>query len=177
MPENKVCHSLPTVLDIEASKFDKEGFPVEVGFIRSDGFCYCCLIKPQSGWTNWDAEAEKVHGISRNILDNCGSKVKDVARILNQHLAGYNVYSENAGSDSAWLEDLFKEAEIKMEFKLSALPELLTDSQKTAWQTTRQRVEKMLGLRRHRASADARVIQMTFQLSADSQACNSQHVA
>lgn len=172
------AHShLPTIIDVEASKFGRGSFPVEVGFIRSDGFTFCRLIKPQKSWTNWDEEVEKIHGISRQALQTQGQSVRDVARELNEQLAGKRVYSDAWGQDFAWLSNLFEEAEIIMSFKLESLSSLLTDAQKKIWKDTRKKVEEMLGLGRHRASADARVIQMTYHWTAGSSACRSPHAA
>ena len=168
---------LPTIIDVEASKFGRGGFPVEIGFIRSDGFTFCRLIKPQQSWSNWDDEVEKIHGISREDLESHGEDVRDVARALNEHLAGSLVYSDAWGQDFSWLSNLFEEAEIIMAFKLESLGAMLTDAQKKIWHDTRKRVEEMLGLERHRASADARVIQITYHWTAGSGACQSPHAA
>ncbi len=168
---------LPTIIDVEASNFGQGGYPIEVGFIRSDGFSYCRLIKPQNDWTHWDAAAERVHGIPRQVLENRGQEVQVVAAELNEHLSGSTVYSDAWGQDFAWLSNLFEAAETVMEFKLEPLTALLSDCQKSVWHPTRKRVEHMLGLRRHRASADARVIQMTYHWSNGSQACQSPHAA
>ena len=157
--------NLPTIIDVEASKFGQGGFPIEIGFVRSDGFSYCCLIKPQPNWTHWDLKAEQVHGISRQILQEKGKSAQEVAHSLNEYLSGCQVYSDAWGQDFAWLSNLFEEAGTMMDFKIEPLESILSDAQKLVWHQTRKRVEQMLGLRRHRASADARVIQMTYHWS------------
>jgi hypothetical protein len=35
----------------------------------ANGHKYCSLILPEPDWTHWDAEAEKVHRIARDVLD------------------------------------------------------------------------------------------------------------
>ncbi|OZG74572.1 hypothetical protein BTA51_06125 [Hahella sp. CCB-MM4] len=170
-------HGLPIVIDVEASGFGQGSYPIEVGFIGSDGASFCSLIKPQSSWTAWDPEAAKVHGLTREILADRGREVSDVANMLNNHLRGETVYSDAWGQDYAWLSLLFEEAGILMEFKLEALNSVMTESQKNVWHQTRKRVEQMLGLRRHRASSDARIIQMTYHWSDGSELCKSHHAA
>ncbi|WP_157496762.1 hypothetical protein [Hahella ganghwensis] len=173
--ESKSC--LPIVIDVEASGFGQGSYPIEVGFIGSDGASFCSLIRPQQHWTAWDTEAAKVHGLNRDVLSERGREVRDVANMLNHHLAGETVYSDAWGQDYAWLSLLFEEAGVSMEFKLEPLSSVMTESQKNVWHQTRKRVEQMLGLRRHRASSDARIIQMTYHWSDGSELCKSQHAA
>ena len=169
--------SLPIIIDVEASGFGQGSYPIEVGFIGSDGASFCSLIKPQPSWTSWDIEAAKVHGLSREILEVRGREVVEVANMLNHHLSDETVYSDAWGQDFAWLSLLFEEADKRMAFKVEPLSALMSESQKSVWHPTRKRVEQMLGLRRHRASSDARIIQMTYHWSDGSELCKSRHAA
>jgi hypothetical protein len=55
-----------------------------------------------------------------------------------------------------------------MQFRMSAIELLLEEQQLALWQVTKQRIETILDLPRHRASNDAVVIQRTFlQLAND----------
>ena len=153
---------LPTILDVEASSFGNGSYPIEVGFIRTDGFCYCSLIKPQPNWTTWSESSEKVHGIARTQLLDSGQSVSIVAAELNQYLDSLTVYSDAWGQDFSWLSYLFDEAGLNMNFKLEPLSALLSEHQKHIWHSTRSKVEEKLNLRRHRASSDAKILQLTF---------------
>jgi hypothetical protein len=153
---------LPAVLDIEASGFGRDSYPIEVGFVLPDGESFCSLIRPAPGWTHWDPEAEQVHHISRDTLFKHGRGVDEVAALLNDRLAGRTVYSDAWSHDYTWLAVLFEEAGRVPSFKLESLRKLLTDSEAAAWHdaTTRQRAESAMP--RHRASSDAKLLQMTL---------------
>jgi len=47
----------PAVLDIEASGFGRDSYPVEIGYVLPDGQTWCTLIRPAPAWTHWDATA------------------------------------------------------------------------------------------------------------------------
>ena len=79
--------ALPCVLDIEASGFGRGSYPIEIGFVLPDGTAYCTLIVPDEGWTHWDGDAERVHGISRSLLQRHGRSAHEVAVELN-HRSG-----------------------------------------------------------------------------------------
>ena len=151
---------LPCVLDIEASGFGRGSYPIEVGFVLPDGAAYCSLIAPEDGWTHWDGEAERLHGISRSLLHRHGRSPVEVATELNHRLAGRQVYSDNWAHDYAWLARLFDSADLSPSFHLRHLRELLSEQDVEHFDDTRERVARELQLKRHRASSDARVLQL-----------------
>ena len=152
---------LPCVLDIEASGFGRGSYPIEIGFVLPDGTAYCTLIVPDAGWTHWDGDAERVHGISRSLLQRHGRSAHEVAIELNQRLAGRTVYCDNWAHDYAWLARLFESADISPSFKLRHLRELMNENAAERFDDTRDIVARNLQLRRHRASSDARVLQLS----------------
>ena len=154
--------ALPCVLDIEASGFGRGSYPIEIGFVLPDGTAWCTLIAPDEGWTHWDGDAERVHGISRSLLVRHGRRAGDVVAELNQRLAGRSVYCDNWAHDYAWLARLFESADSSPSFKLCHLRELMTETAAARFDVTRDRVERELQLRRHRASSDARVLQLSI---------------
>lgn len=168
---------LPSILDIEASGFGRGSYPIEIGLIRSDGRSWCTLIHPHPDWTSWCREAEGIHGVPRAVLFEKGRDIQQVANRLNELLAGQTIYSDAWGQDYAWLALLFETAERRMGFRLEALHGLLSEPQKAIWHDTRRRVESLLGLQRHRASADARILQMTYHWSRQAGASPSPHHA
>jgi len=153
----------PTVLDIEASGFGRHSYPIEVGYVLPDGHCFCTLIRPQPQWTHWDAQAEQVHHIARHLLSERGKPVQAVAARLNADLAGQTVYSDGWAHDFSWLGALFDEAEMSPSFHLENLRKLLTESEADRWHLVKAEISAERGTQRHRASADARLLQLTFQ--------------
>ncbi len=153
--------ALPCVLDIEASGFGRGSYPIEIGFVLPDGTAYCTLIAPDATWTHWDDDAERVHGISRSLLQRHGRSAREVAVELNHRLAGRTVYCDNWAHDYAWLARLFESADISPSFKLRHLRELMSEGAAERFDDARDIVARNLQLRRHRASSDARVLQLS----------------
>jgi len=153
----------PAILDVEASGFGRGSYPVEVGFVLPDGRSHCRLIRPEAEWLEWDDEAEQLHGISRAQLQKNGRSAFEVAQFLNDHLAGLTVYSDAWGNDQSWLALLFECADLRIKFRLDTLRALLSEEQLQLWSTTKEDVERELALGRHRASNDARVLQLAYQ--------------
>jgi hypothetical protein len=152
---------LPCVLDIEASGFGRGSYPIEVGFVLPDGTAYCSLIAPDENWTHWDGDAERMHGISRSLLQRHGRSAREVALELNHRLDGRTVYCDNWAHDYAWLARLFESAATAPTFKLRHLRELMTETAAEHFDDAREVVARNLQLRRHRASSDARVLQLS----------------
>jgi hypothetical protein len=152
----------PTVLDVEASGFGRNSYPIEVGFVLPDGHCFCTLVRPESHWTHWDAQAEAMHHIPRAIVQERGMPSHEVARTLNTQLAGQIVYSDGWANDYSWLGVLFDAAEMAPRFKLENLRALLNEEEADKWHTVKAEVTRERGAQRHRASSDARLLQLTL---------------
>ena len=148
---------------MEASGFGKASYPIEVGYALPDGQSYCTLIQPEPGWTHWDAGAESVHHITRAAVLQHGRTVRDVARHLNDQLRGRTIYCDGWAHDYPWLAALFDAADKSPAFKLDSLRSLLNEQEAARWHTVKQQVQREASLQRHRASTDARVLQLTFQ--------------
>lgn len=153
--------ALPCVLDIEASGFGRGSYPIEIGFVLPDGTAWCSLIVPDADWTHWDGGAERLHGISRSLLQRHGRSVREVADELNHRLDGRTVYCDNWAHDYAWLARLFDTAEAVPSFRLRHLRELMSEDAAEHFDAARELVARHLQLRRHRASSDARVLQLS----------------
>jgi hypothetical protein len=153
--------ALPCVIDIEASGFGRGSYPIEVGIALPDGSAYCALVRPARDWTHWDREAERVHGISRTLLELHGRSAEEVAGELNRRLNGHPVYSDNWAHDYAWLAQLFETAGLRPSFNLHHLRELMSDDAIARFVEARAMIARGLPGRRHRASADARVLQLS----------------
>ncbi len=66
-------------LVFEASSLSDHSYPVEVAWVFQDGRSESHLIRPATGWTDWDDEAEAIHGITREKLASEGEPHADVA--------------------------------------------------------------------------------------------------
>lgn len=160
---SSVCHSdVPTVIDVEASGFGSGSYPIEVGFIRCDGQVFCTLIEPVANWNHWDITAAAIHGVDRALLFTAGRDVKTVAHSLNEYLGDQTVYTDAWGQDMCWLGLLFDTAQVSQRFRLESIYSLLTEEQLTYWDVTKAAVIVAHGGKRHRASADAKIIQSTY---------------
>jgi hypothetical protein len=152
----------PAILDIEASGFGRASYPIEVGFVLPDGSSFCRLIHPASHWTHWDSAAEAVHHIRRETLLAHGRPVPEVAQWLNDELHGLTLYSDGWAHDYPWLGALYEEAGLVPSFRLDNLRSMLSEREARDWYETKQAVSNELQLTRHRASADARLLQKTL---------------
>ncbi|WP_078121872.1 3'-5' exonuclease [Thiosocius teredinicola] len=153
----------PIIIDIEASGFGKGSYPVEIGLVLPEGSRHCYLVAPARNWRHWDQEAEQVHGISRDVLEAHGRPVQDVAWRLNELLKNKVVYSDAWSFDMSWLGKLFDAANMQQSFRVADIAELIDEQQRDRWGQVKQQVVEELGLRRHRASGDARILQETWR--------------
>ena len=153
---------MPSTLDIEASGFGRHSYPIEIGFVRDDGHSWCTLILPEPHWTHWDAGAERVHGIARSTLLRHGRPAAEVARTLNAALAGKTVYCDGWAHDYPWLAALFDAAGQVPAFRLETAAAWLDGEGLHRLDEARRQAQAALGLQRHRASADARVLRQTL---------------
>lgn len=153
---------MPAILDIEASGFGRGSYPIEVGFITTEGALFCGLIRPEPDWLHWDERAEALHGISRELLQRHGRPVPWMAAQLNERLAGQTVYCDGWGQDYPWLARLFDAAGRQPSFRLDDLRRLLDEGEALRWRGVTEAVRQRQRLTRHRASSDARVLQIAL---------------
>lgn len=153
----------PCVLDIEASGFGPGSYPIELGWVLPDGRARCTLVRPAPHWTHWDPAAAALHGISQRKLQSHGRAPQEVARMLNEDLAGRTVYCDGWAHDYPWLGALFEAAEQVPHFRLETVNRMLDEAQLCALADARVLALQQLGLQRHRASNDARALQKALQ--------------
>ena len=96
-------------IDFEASSLNDDGYPIEVGWVFEDGRSETHLIKPAQKWTDWDTEAESLHGISRSMLE-AGTPHDVVARRVLDVLGEHSVYATAPSWDGKWLSVLLRGA-------------------------------------------------------------------
>ena len=157
----------PVIIDIEASGLGENSYPIEIGIALPDGGAHCYLIHPYAEWTHWESDAEKLHRLSRATLVRFGMDGAYVARQLNKFLDGKAVYSDSLAREQAWLDTLYTRAGMTPSFKLEDLATITSVEQSAHWDVVCEQVINELGLKRHRASADARIIQSTWLRTLD----------
>ena len=157
-----VDHLLPSIIDIEASGFGANSYPIELGVVRDDGARFCRLIKPVNDWQHWDEEAAELHGISRANLEKYGSSVQCVCEELNQFVDGRLLHSDGWVVDSPWLTKLYATAGCQMRFRISPLESILKEQHLLRWDMIKSDITNEFGGSRHRASVDAMIIQQTY---------------
>jgi len=103
-------HDLPNIafLDFEASSLGKEGYPIEVAWVLIAGEEESHLIRPDPSWNDWDEEAERIHGITRERLLSEGRSVEDVAQRMLTVLSGRTLYATAPSWDGKWLSKLLR---------------------------------------------------------------------
>jgi hypothetical protein len=156
----------PLIIDLEASGFGRDSYPIEVGVAFEDDRKFCALIRPQPQWAHWDREAERVHGIARELLQRHGKPVAEVAADLNRLFEGRTLYSDGWVVDKPWLTTLFHAAGAAMRFRVSPLELILSEAQMARWHAVKGEVLAEVEPRRHRASIDAWVVQQTYRRTA-----------
>ena len=158
-------------IDFEASSLGKSGFPIEVGWAFEDGTSEGHLIRPAPQWTDWDAESEAIHGLSRATLETEGEPHDAVARRLREALEGHDAYASAPSWDGKWLSRLFRAAAVpRHAIRLKASRTACHDSAAAILTGLLPPAERMLRVRailarvqhesaarpvRHRALADA----------------------
>ncbi len=115
----------PCFIDIEASGFGPESWPVSVAWSDSAGVISTLLIRPEPGWIHWDHHAELVHGLDRDHLVRQGHPVAVVATRLADDLKGTLAFSDAPEFDGGWLETLYRAIGSPVPFRLDHADDLL----------------------------------------------------
>ncbi|HHY50964.1 MAG TPA: transcriptional regulator [Alphaproteobacteria bacterium] len=97
-------------IDFEASSLSKWSYPIEVGWIFEDGREADFLIRPAPAWTDWDASAEAIHGLSRERLEREGTPHEIVCDRLVTSLGPHTIYASSPPWDGRWLSMLLRAA-------------------------------------------------------------------
>jgi len=97
-------------LDFEASSLGKHGYPIEAAWVFASGEGESHLIRPAPEWTDWDADAQAIHGITRDQLISEGAPHDVVARRMVEALSGHALYATAPSWDGQWLSKLLRAA-------------------------------------------------------------------
>jgi hypothetical protein len=161
---------VPVFYDCEASCIG--GLPIEIGWalidtstgeIQSESH----LVKPPLHWDKqpvWDPDAEKLHRISLEQLLAHGRPPFEIARRMNEVLAGRELFSDAPADDERWLRIIFDEAGPDPAFTIrrthADVPIAQQLAAKLGWNRASYEAAKAetdhISPRTHRAEADAR---------------------
>ncbi len=100
-----------TFLDFESSSLSESSYPIEVGWVTHNNGVdtpHSLLIKPADDWQNWNPDAEKIHGISREQLLRDGIPIIDVMKTLMEDVGDY-IFATSS-MDSYWFWKLARKA-------------------------------------------------------------------
>ena len=153
---------LPIIIDIEASGFGHNSYPIEIGVVLENGDSHCFLIKPEPHWNHWESEGEALHGISRETLVKHGRSTLEVGNRLNELLLGKTVYSDGWSYDQTWLHTLYECIDLTPLFRIETLARLLDENELYEWDKMKINLIKEYGFERHRATNDAILLQKTY---------------
>ena len=168
---------VPVFYDCEASCLG--GLPIEIGWafvdtatgeVQSESH----LVKPPTTWdmrSVWDPDAQKLHRISREQLVAQGRPPFEIARRMNQVLAGRELFSDAPGDDERWLGIIFDEAGLEPTFTVRRTHAEVLIAQlvvRLGWDSIRYQAAKIdadrVSPRTHRAEADARHLAMLWRI-------------
>lgn len=111
LEDSPVCRvALIVFLDFEASSLSKKSVPIEIAWVFEDGRSHSALIRPAADWEDWAADAEAIHGISRELLASEGVPVEQIAREMVEVLTGHDLYASAPSWDGKWLSVLLRAA-------------------------------------------------------------------
>ncbi|MCF1742822.1 3'-5' exonuclease [Paradevosia shaoguanensis] len=95
-------------IDFEASSLSKQSYPIEIGWVTEAGAEEGHLIRPAPIWTEWDARAELIHGLSRAQLSEEGEPHDLVCERVISVFGGNDIYASAPSWDGHWLSMLLR---------------------------------------------------------------------
>ncbi len=98
-------------LDFDATGLGPDSVPVQVGWCDENSIGEEHLIRPEADWTDWDYNAQQVHGRTQGDLAVKGRPAAEVARRVVEVLGGQRVHSDAPGFDANWLDVLLAAAD------------------------------------------------------------------
>jgi len=178
----------PIFLDCEASSLSDKSYPIEIAFSDENKKIESHLINPYSypnDYTDWEPEAQAIHGLSRAYLSEHGKHYRPVAKRLNTILSGKKVYTDAPDFDEFWCSRLFGAANIKCQFTFYDINELLKKLLPCEYwfmdmmthtmhiQNIKEQARKNCGLEAHRASNDVAYLIELYKLAKENGAQNN----
>lgn len=158
------------IIDFEASCLpeDSASFPVEVALAKVGGTVRTWLIRPSPRWRYWDwcEQAERLHGISRAMLEREGTDARQVLAELAAEARGFQVYADS-DLDAYWLETLAEACGQPAPFPIRFIGELFQHMRMNSSTVTRAEAKARRRMpAEHVACKDARRLAITVELLA-----------
>jgi hypothetical protein len=104
--------TMPRFLDVEASSLSMDSYPIEIAWSDPSGAIESHLINPYAvdEWTDWDYNAQQIHGISRKQCREEGVHPRWLCSRMDQVIKhGEILYADGVPFDSNWVEVLYGE--------------------------------------------------------------------
>jgi hypothetical protein len=142
------------VVDVEASGLHPDSYPIEVGIfdLADPAKRISFYIKPEPQWTHWDYNAELIHGLSREQINEFGISVTEACERINAVCDSVMV-SDAPGFDANWLSVLYDAANMTPSFDIVGIETVVP------WDKFSNCVSYLAQQHRpHRALADAEII-------------------
>jgi hypothetical protein len=153
-------------IDLEASGLGASSWPIEVGwcFLKSEPETF--LIAPSDDWSRdaWKEQAQALHGVSIETLQQQGRPIKEVCQRLNGALAGADIFSDAPDWDGFWLYRLFSAGDEKQQFSLCDFGDLLSGLSPAEIEAITKRATETAP-HRHRARDDVLHMRMIYNLA------------
>lgn len=146
------------VIDFQTCGSSPSSYPIEIAVVLFNGTIYHSLIKPPSNWHYWSMKSEKIHGISREMLENCGKSFNDVCVDLNEVCGGHTIFCDRWEHDSMCLKKLYAAADLSPSFKLSPIGHLLDEADLNTWHKDKSKWAAKEGMDLNRAMSNAYLI-------------------
>jgi hypothetical protein len=83
-----------------------------VGWVFASGSEESYLIRPAPEWTDWSAESEATHHLTRERLIAEGTPHGEVARRMLDVLSGHSLFATAPSWDGQWLSKLLRAADL-----------------------------------------------------------------
>jgi len=103
---------MPRFLDVEASSLSMDSYPIEIAWSDNQCKIESHLINPYSidSWTDWDYNAQQIHGISRKECRKKGVHPCFLCSRMSESITpGETVYADGVPIDEGWIDVLYGE--------------------------------------------------------------------
>ena len=117
------------IIDVESSGLGPDSYPVSVAWrhFGRQGAEGHVLVRPDPIWGGeWQAEAEAIHGITREQLRRDGLDPAEAAVRIAEGLAGATPFSDAPALDQRWLDMIFARAAARSGLLTPAVRRLAT---------------------------------------------------
>lgn len=151
------------IIDIEASGLHFDAYPIEIA-VRLSGECRSWLIRPEPQWQYWCATAERMHGISREVLLREGLPALEVVRQLNAFVTESDgvLYSDAHGWDGDWIDTLYYAVKVVKPFYVDSIYAMIGADNAGRFDEYFAYLSASGNYRQHRAADDVHMLYQAY---------------